>query len=78
MMSDDDLPDTRSPTGIGNAADTPSPMDTSNAGDVPSPTNISKAGSCSSLYGTDIVIEDQRQSIEGVAEHVLYCKLMLR
>ncbi|CAG2238793.1 GPAT1_2 [Mytilus edulis] len=72
MMSDDDLPDTPSPTGIGNAADTPSPMDTSNAGDVPSPTNISKAGSCSSLYGTDIVIEDQRQSIEGVAEHVLY------
>ncbi|XP_071168182.1 glycerol-3-phosphate acyltransferase 1, mitochondrial-like isoform X2 [Mytilus edulis] len=72
MMSDDDLPDTPSPTGIGNAADTPLPMDTSNAGDVPSPTNISKAGSCSSLYGTDIVIEDQRQSIEGVAEHVLY------
>ncbi|CAG2239696.1 GPAT1_2 [Mytilus edulis] len=78
MMSDDDLPDTPYPTGvgnaadtpyptgIGNAADTPLPMDTSNAGDVPSPTNISKAGSCSSLYGTDIVIEDQRQSIEGL------------
>ncbi|OPL32837.1 hypothetical protein AM593_08631, partial [Mytilus galloprovincialis] len=57
MMSDDDLPDTPSPTGIGNAADTPSPMDTSNAGDVPSPTNISKADSVQSqsLMCTNLV-----------------------
>ncbi|CAC5400554.1 GPAT1_2 [Mytilus coruscus] len=96
MMSDDDLPDTPSPTGIKNDADTasptgisnaadtplpngirndadtPSPTGIRNAADTPLPNGISKAGSCSSLYGTDIVIEDQRQSIESVAEHVLY------
>ena len=39
---------------------------------------IRSFGSNSSLYGTDVVIEEQRQTIEDVAKHVLYCKFMCK
>lgn len=45
-----------------------------NLPDTPSP--IKSSGSYSSLYGTDVVIEDQKQTVEDVAMHVLYCKFV--
>lgn len=41
---------------------------------MPSP--LHSFGSNVSLYGTDVVIEDQRQSVEEIAQHVLYSKLL--
>ena len=38
-----------------------------------SPT-LKKSPSDNSLYGTDIVIEDQRQLIKGLGDHVIYGK----
>ena len=36
---------------------------------------IKSSSSNSSLYGTDVVIEDQKQTVEDVAMHVLYCSV---
>jgi hypothetical protein len=39
---------------------------------------IKSSSSNSSLYGTDVVIEDQKQTVEDLAIHVLYCKFVCR
>ena len=36
---------------------------------------LKKASSDHSLYGTDVVIEDQRQLIKGLGEHIVYGQL---
>ena len=42
-----------------------------------SPGTLKKSASDHSLYGTDVVIEDQRQLIRGLGEHVIHgeCKI---
>ncbi|XP_033126432.1 glycerol-3-phosphate acyltransferase 1, mitochondrial-like [Anneissia japonica] len=35
-------------------------------------TKVKRAASDTSLYGTDIVVEDTRQLVKGLAEHILY------
>lgn len=39
------------------------------------PSSVKSFSSSSSLYGTDVVIEEQRKTIEDLAEHVLYCSV---
>lgn len=53
----------------------PSPphSDTSSQGSPPeSPPPMQKAGSLSSLFGTDIMVEDQRHAIKQLSEHIVH------
>ena len=38
---------------------------------------LKKTDSEHSLYGTDVVIEDQRQLIKGLGEHIVYGQFVI-